>query len=172
MTIRSLKAEDKEPLRKLLWETNSFRSDEIEVAMELVEENLSKQGKLTPEDYHIAVSFNDESKTVEGYVCFGKTPMTISTFDLYWIAVHPKAQGKGLGKKLFFYAEMESAKMGGRLFVIETSSQPKYEATRQFYERIGCTLEATIRDFYDLGDDKLIYSKRIEGHTIGKDTHR
>jgi hypothetical protein len=77
MIIRALLTEDKEPIRKLLWETNSFRSDEIEVALELVEENLSKQGKLTPEDYHIAVSFNDESKTVEGYVCFGKTPMTL-----------------------------------------------------------------------------------------------
>lgn len=47
------------------------------------------------------------------------------------------------------------------LIVIETSSQESCGGTREFYLKIGCTLTAQIPDFYDQGDDKLIYLKPI-----------
>jgi ribosomal protein S18 acetylase RimI-like enzyme len=150
----------KDPIRKLLWETDAFRSDEIDVAIELIDDTLSKNGKLLPDDYHIHVAVENTSDVL-GYVCFGKTPMTLSTFDLYWIAVYPKAQGKGVGKKLFDFTCERVGAMGGKLIVIETASQPKYDATRRFYDKIGCTLEARIKNFYSVGDDKLIYTKHL-----------
>ncbi|MCS6988334.1 MAG: GNAT family N-acetyltransferase [Chloroherpetonaceae bacterium] len=156
--IVPLQASHKEPIRKLLAETNAFRDDEIEVALELIDECLSYPS-FNPENYQIYSAL--EGERVLGYVCFGKTPMTLSTYDLYWIAVAPDAQGKGVGKKLFGFACDEIQKQGGKLVVIETSSQPQYDKTRRFYEAIGCQLEARIRDFYRVGDDKLIYAKRL-----------
>ncbi len=156
--IVPLQVSHKEPIRKLLWETNAFRSDEVEVALELIEECLSYKS-FNPENYQIYSAIDGES--VLGYVCFGKTPMTLSTYDLYWIAVAREAQGKGVGKKLFEFACREIQTQGGKLLVIETSSQPHYENTRRFYEKIGCQLEARIKNFYRVGDDKLIYTKHF-----------
>lgn len=156
--IVPLRASHKEPIRDLLCATNVFRSDEIAVALELIDECLSYTS-FNPENYQIYSALNGEN--VVGYVCFGKTPMTLSTYDLYWIAVAPQAQGKGVGKRLFEFACDEMRKQGGKLLVIETSSQPQYEKTRVFYEKVGCQLEARIRDFYRVGDDKLIYAKRF-----------
>jgi hypothetical protein len=45
--------------------------------------------------------------------------------------------------------------------VIETSSQESYGSTRQFYDKVGCTLAAQLPDYYAMGDDKLIYLKRV-----------
>lgn len=143
------------PIRLLLIDTGFFRDDEIEVALELLDANMNRT-----DDYqaHTAV---DDTGSVLGYVCFGKTPMTLSTFDLYWIAVNPKSQKGGVGKTLFEFTCKEVARQGGKLIVIETASQPKYEPTQRFYEKIGCTLEARIRNFYSVGDDKLIFTKHL-----------
>lgn len=156
--IVPIKESHKEPLRKLLWETNTFRGDEIEVALELVDECLAYT-VFNPENYQIYSAI--EGGALLGYVCFGKTPMTLSTYDLYWIAVAREAQGKGVGKRLFEFTCKEVEAQGGKLIVIETSSQSHYENTRRFYEKIGCRLEAQIKNFYRVGDDKLIYTKHI-----------
>ncbi len=156
--IVPLQATHKEPIRKLLWETNAFRSDEVEVALELIDECLTYSA-FNPENYQIYSAIEDGK--LLGYVCFGKTPMTLSTYDLYWIAVAREAQGKGIGRKLFEFTCNEVQKQGGKLIVIETSSQAQYEKTRRFYEKIGCQLEATIKNFYRVGDDKLIYTKHL-----------
>ncbi len=148
----------KEPIRQLLRETRAFRSDEVEVALELIEECLTYTS-FNPENYQIYSAV--EGASVLGYVCFGKTPMTLSTYDLYWIAVAREVQGKGIGRALFEFACSEIQKQGGKLLVIETSSQPQYENTRRFYEKMGCQLEARIKDFYCVGDDKLIYTKHF-----------
>ncbi len=102
----------------------------------------------------------DERRLV-GYVCFGTTPLTTGTYDLYWIAVDPTLHGRGIGSALLgaVLAAMRAA--GGRLLLIETSSRADYANTRTFYERAGLTLEARIRDFYSPGDDRLIYAKRL-----------
>ncbi len=157
--IVPVEAEHKPAIRTLLMQTDFFRADEIEVAMELIDDTLARQGRLSAEDYHIFVAI--QACEVLGYVCFGKTPMTDSTFDLYWIAVAPHWQSQGIGRQLFEFACEDIRKQGGTLLVIETSSQPKYEPTCKFYEKVGCTLEARIKNFYRLGDDKLIYTKPL-----------
>jgi len=52
-------------------------------------------------------------------------------------------------------------KRGGRMLLIETSSQESYVPTVRFYERTGYQLAARIRNFYRIGDDKLIFSKDL-----------
>lgn len=153
--IRPTVAEDRSPILLILHRTGMFTPEEIEVARELIDAWLYHPEQ---KDY-ILYTAEGEGKVL-GYVCYGPTPATEGTFDLYWIAVDPQCQRSGIGKQLLLFTEEVIRKAQGRLIVIETSSQGKYAPTRSFYERNGYTLEARIKDFYRVGDDRLIYVKR------------
>ena len=98
---------------------------------------------------------------MRGYVCFGPTPLTMGTFDLYWIAVEAGFQGHGFGQTLVRFAEDNVRKRRGRILLIETSSQESYGGTQRFYERAGYAVMARVADFYKPGDDKIIFGKRL-----------
>jgi ribosomal protein S18 acetylase RimI-like enzyme len=88
--------------------------------------------------------------------------MTKSCFDLYWIVTHNDFRGKGIGKKLLDETYREAGKLGCTMIIAETSGRDHYKPTRAFYDSAGYTLEAVIRDYYDKGDDKCIYVKRLD----------
>jgi ribosomal protein S18 acetylase RimI-like enzyme len=96
-----------------------------------------------------------------GYVCYGATPGTDRTYDLYWIAVHPEYQGNGGGSRLLDEVERRLQDREARLLVVETSSRNDYAATRRFYEHRGYREHARLRDFYAPGDDRVIYAKQL-----------
>lgn len=155
--IRAIGTADREAVRSLIEGTGVFKPYEVDVAMELVDIALAKPGQ---DDYHPFVLV-EEDGTVAAYACFGKNPMTKSTFDLYWLATRADRMGKGYGRKIVAFVEEEVKRHGGKLLVIETSSKESYGATQEFYLKIGCTLAATLPGYYDEGDDKLIYLKAI-----------
>jgi D-alanine-D-alanine ligase len=95
-----------------------------------------------------------------GWICWGPTPCTLGTFDLYWMAVDPAAQGAGVGSALI--TEMEQRLAGvGRLIVVETAGRADYAPTRAFYEARGYRVAAVIPDFYAPGDAQVIYAKTL-----------
>jgi ribosomal protein S18 acetylase RimI-like enzyme len=98
----------------------------------------------------------------QGYACFGPHPLTEGTYDLYWIAVDPDAQGQGVGHALLSRVEAEVRESGGYLLLIETSDSALYASARRLYVSVGFRLEATIYDFYTRGDNLLIFSKNID----------
>lgn len=153
--LRPMVKADRQPVMELIKETGFFTPDEIKVAEELIDIYLNQPEQR---DYFIVVVENEEGR-VAGYMTYGPTPLTEGTWDLYWIAVSPKEQGKGYGQKLVRWLEEEVRKNGGRLILIETSSQPKYESTRKFYEKLGYAEVARIPDFYRPGDDRVIFGK-------------
>ena len=155
--IRKMIAQDRDVIFDIISKTDMFTQAEIDVAMELIDIFLTKKEQ---QDYHIYVAEN-KGKEVVGYVCYGPTPATEGTFDLYWIAVSPTMQGKGIGKELLSFTENYVLRQKGRLIIIETSSQPKYQPTLQFYIKNKYVIEARIKDFYRRGDDRLIFVKRL-----------
>ena len=157
MNIRALRREDRPHIEKVLRDTNMFTEAEVQVALELIDIYLNQKEQR---DYllHCAV---DEHDRPCGYVCFGPTPLTVGTYDLYWIAVAPQWQGSGVGKALTEFVERHALAANGRMIMIETSSQPKYEPTRQFYLRRNYPEIARIPDFYSPGDDRVIYCKKL-----------
>jgi ribosomal protein S18 acetylase RimI-like enzyme len=157
MPIRVFRADDIEPIRNILQSSGMFRPDEIEVAVELMEIVAHDPHQ---QDYVMYVS-HDEGGRVDGYYCAGPTPMTRGTFDLYWIAVHPERQGQGIGKSLIEHCEQLVRSRQGRLMLVETSSQGKYEPTRKFYEKVGFREGARIANYYAPGDDLVIYTKYL-----------
>ena len=148
---------DRETIHWIVASTGSFTPAEIETALELVDEALE-----TGEASGYLVYVLEDAGIAVGYVCIGPTPLTDGTWDLYWIAVERAGQGKGYGRHLVAYTEAEVRRRGGRLLLIETSSQESYGATVGFYERTGYTLVARIPNFYHIGDDKLVFAKELE----------
>lgn len=143
----------------LLEKTGMFRRDEIAVALELIGERLAKGAAS---GYHFW--FADRAASPHcpaGYVCYGPTPCTIGSFDLYWIAVDEACQGRGLGRVLAELAESSATKMKGRRMYVETSGKKQYEPTRAFYRALGYAEAARLPDFYDAGDDKIIFQKTL-----------
>jgi ribosomal protein S18 acetylase RimI-like enzyme len=153
-TVRPLESSDRPRIVELLRSSMTFTADEIETAIELIDESLAGD----PEYIVNVLATGDH---IAGYECHGPTPLTVGTFDLYWIVVDPRAQRRGFGRLLLRAAEEDALRRGGRLLVIETSSQPSYAATVQFYKRNGYQLEARIHDFYRPSDDKLVLVKAL-----------
>jgi ribosomal protein S18 acetylase RimI-like enzyme len=160
VTIRLFHGADRERVRQILAGLPNFTAEEVATALELADEYLSA-GEASGYLPFVLAEERDDGETVWGYVCVGPTPLTDGTFDLYWVAVDSAAQGKGYGRALLAFAEDEARHRDGRLLLIETSSQASYGATVRFYERAGYALEARVRDFYRIGDDKIIFAKRL-----------
>jgi ribosomal protein S18 acetylase RimI-like enzyme len=157
MNIRPIEAKDRDVLIQIVRWVGNFNEEEICVAIELIDDAISE---YSSGDY-IACVLEDDKGQVQGYGCYGLTPLTESTFDFYWMAVNPTVQGKGYGQALIRYVEKDVRERGGHLLVLETSSQENYRRTTTFYERNGYELAARIPDFYKSGDDKLIYVKYL-----------
>ncbi len=155
--IRPMKSSDRPAVLDLIKATGFFRPDEIAVAEELIDIYLDRPDQ---KDYGIVVAEDGEG-AVAGYMTYGPTPLTLGTFDLYWMAVDPRAQGRGVGKALVLWLEDHVRREGGRLVVIETSSTEKYEPTRRFYLGLSYTETARIPEFYGPGDGRVIYTKRL-----------
>jgi ribosomal protein S18 acetylase RimI-like enzyme len=147
-------AGDKPALMRILQDTPEFKPLEVVVAEEVIDSYLSNPRKS---GYHTLVA--EEGPLVSGYICYGETPCTVGTWDIYWIAVAREKRGRGIGKALTEAAEAAIKKAGGRLAIIETSSTPPYENTRNFYLDRGYEIIARIPDYYLPGDDKLILRK-------------
>jgi ribosomal protein S18 acetylase RimI-like enzyme len=158
--------------------TGVFSEGEVRVAMEVFDEGLKAEMEngewrmgesLSPRpilhsplpqlDYELIGVF--QGALLLGYACFGPTPATDRTYDLYWIAVLPDAQRTGAGGALMAEVERQLASRPARLLVIETSSREDYAPTRRFYDKLGYQEAARLRDFYAPGDDRVVLSKRM-----------
>jgi ribosomal protein S18 acetylase RimI-like enzyme len=158
--IRPLVAADRSGVFRILENAGNFTPEEVGTALELIDEWLElgeHSGYLT----YVLDSQSEEGSEVLGYVCFGPTPLTESTYDLYWIAVDKSKHRGGVGKRLMKFAEEEIARRGGRMLLVETSSQETYGGTIQFYEKTGYELVGKIKEYYKPGDDKLIFVKKL-----------
>ena len=156
LIIRRTRKADRKWIMTLLAKTEMFRPNEIKVAAEVLDDALAKGARGHYQSYTAAMG----GRPV-GWVCFGPTPCTVGTFDLYWIAVDPDHHGRGVGRALMEHTEALIVRRGGRRVVVETAGRPDYEPTRSFYRRLGYREAATVADFYDVGDDKIVYVKRL-----------
>ena len=149
-------AVDKAVVMRMLRNTPEFKPVEVDVAEELIDAYLDDPVKS---GYLVVVATTDSG--VVGYACYGPTPITESTWDVYWMAVNRDSQGRGIGGALLAAVEADIARRGGRLIVIETSSKAGYARAQRFYSSQGYQMHNRITEFYEPGDDKLTYLKRL-----------
>jgi len=156
-TIRTIPGpEDPANIREIVSSTGFFREDEIHVAVELVEEWLAR-GEASGYEFIFA---DIQGKPV-AYSCYGLIPCTLHSYDLYWIATHQDYKNQGIGRMLLRETEKAIQKAGGIGIYVETSNKDQYTPTRAFYEKNGYIVKAIYEDFYDRGDDKVVYIKRV-----------
>ena len=153
----AVRAEDAPAVERLIRETAIFNAAEIAISRELVDENLAK-GEAASGYYFL---FADSASGIAGYSCFGPVPGAHKRFELYWIAVHPKARRHGLGRRLQKATEDAVRAMGGIYLVAETSTLPAYAAARGFYLTGGFSLIAEVPDWHDDGDGMAIFRKPL-----------
>jgi ribosomal protein S18 acetylase RimI-like enzyme len=153
-SLRPVGPAQRGPLEALVAATGLFRPEEVATAVELLDEALAGD-----DDYRFVGAYAGDR--LVGYACWGPTPGTVGTWDLYWIVVEPARQGAGVGTQLLAEVERRLATSQGRLLVVETSSRNDYRPTRSFYERRGFTRAATIPGYYAPGDDLVLYTKDL-----------
>lgn len=157
VSLRAEPREGDEPgIRKLLASTGFFHVREIDVAVELIEDRMIKG--MASEYLFI---FADIGGEPVGFACYGPITMTEHSFDLYWIAVSPGHQGKGLGTLILGEAERQMRAMSGKFVFTETSSRETYQPTRLFYLSRGYAEVARVPHFYADDDGKVIFSKDL-----------
>jgi acetoin utilization deacetylase AcuC-like enzyme/GNAT superfamily N-acetyltransferase len=154
--VHTVSDADIEIIRRLVAATEFFTADEVAIAVELVEERISK-GIASGYEFIIA---RHDGRTV-GYACFGPIPATDAGYDLYWIVVDPDAQGLGIGRQLLAETVAAIRERGGKRLYADTSSQQKYTPTRAFYRTQGFRKTAELKDFYRPGDNKVIFEKPV-----------
>lgn len=151
-----VKPQDVSTIEEIVRSTGFFYEHEIPVACELADQRL----KNGTESGYFFIFAEYEGKVVS-YSCYGPTPCTTGTYDLYWIVTHDDFRGKGAGISVLHETIRQVKLQSGRLLVAETSTKEQYKPTRLFYEKIGFTCEATVADFYAPGDGKAIFVIRL-----------
>ena len=153
-SLRPVGRAQRAPLERLVRATERFRETEVQTALELLDEALAGD-----HDYRFIGAYDGDA--LVGYACWGPTPGTEGTHDLYWIVVDSVRQGQGIGATLLRHVAAVLTANGGRLLVAETSGRADYALTRGFYEKHGFTRAATIPGYYAPGDDLVVYTKDL-----------
>ena len=151
--LRHLSAADRGRIEGITRAVGVFHDEEVPVALEVFD------GAVAGSPDYLALGAEVDGR-LAGWICWGPTPCTLGTWDLYWMAVDPAVHGAGVGTALI--AEMEQRLVGAaRLVVVETAGRTDYAPTRAFYEARGYRRTAVVPDFYAPGDDQVIYTKRL-----------
>jgi GNAT superfamily N-acetyltransferase len=152
--LRHLTPADRGRVEEITRAVGLFRPDEVQVALEVFDEAVSGRAANT-----YSVLGGEIDGHLVGWICWGPTPCTLGTYDLYWMAVDPLLQGAGIGSALLVEMERQLAGLA-RLIVVETAGRADYAGTRAFYQARGYSAVATVPDFYAPGDDQVVFVKR------------
>jgi GNAT superfamily N-acetyltransferase len=142
-------------IEDILRSTEYFYDFEIQIALEIADETISKG---TEKSGYFWMKVTDENVLV-AFANYGKNPFSTHSWDIYWMAVHQNFRNNKIGSVLLKNIEDDIRNSGGMVIWIETSGRPLYASTEGFYRRNGYTLAASLKDFYAPGDPKQIYSK-------------
>lgn len=152
-TIRNVQAADLSFLKKTIDSTELFPSELLD---EMIDDYLHNSNSQD-----IWITSIDEKNTPISVAFCAPEKLTEGTYNLYAIAVHKNHQGKGVGADMMRYLENRLSESNQHLLIVETSSLPTFELTRQFYVQLEYHQEAIIRNFYSKGDDKVIFIKQL-----------
>lgn len=148
---------DGEQIREIAAKTGFFTQEEVDTVAALWDDYLTTGPVIG--GYNFLV--DRDGDRILGFACYGPRDLTSGVFDLYWIAVDSTIHRKGIGRNLLVATEEQVRLAGGRMLIAETSGSEHYTPTRNFYYGMGYALEASIKDFYSVGDDLAIFIKRF-----------
>lgn len=151
--IRPAKMEDIPHLKKIADATELFPPDLLEPMIE---------GYLSGSKPDLWTVYQKEEVPVSFAFCEPER-MTEGTWNLLAIGVLPHLQGAGIGSQMIGDLEEALSLRAARILLVETMGTSEFELTRRFYQKLGFTEEARIREFYQEGADKVIFWKKLSG---------
>lgn len=153
--IRTATSEDQAKLLAIAAATGLFTPPELDGFGEMIGEHFDSEGA---ED-HCWIA--DDEDGLVGAAYYAPETFAEGVWNLYFIGILPSEQGKGRGTALIRHVEADLRERGERLLLVETSSLESFEQTRSFYHQNGYHQEAKIRDYYNAGEDKIIFRKAL-----------
>ena len=153
--IRKMYPSDKDGVIRVLKSANMFTPSEVALAIEQIDIYLANPNQR---DYNLMILESEDFQNI-GFMSYGPAPLAEDVYNLYWIAVHPRAQGKGHGRELILWLEERVQSASTRMILVETSSLAMYKPTREFYRAMDFKKISRVPDFYKPGDDRITYVK-------------
>jgi ribosomal protein S18 acetylase RimI-like enzyme len=153
--IRPITSDDTEPLIALAGASGLFSPGQLETLRPMVDASLDQTGDAHP--FWIA----DDEHGLVGLAYCEPERMTVGTWNLQLIAVHPAHQREGRGAQLLRFLEDSLAARGARVLLVDTLGTPDFEHVRAFYRKHGFDEEARIREFYGPGADKVVFWRAL-----------
>ncbi|MFA7116964.1 MAG: GNAT family N-acetyltransferase [Bacteroidales bacterium] len=142
--------------KEILNSTAFFYDFEIDIVVDIFNETLAKGQEES--GYYWTKLLNEDNRIL-GFAIYGPNPSTIGSWDFYWLAISNEFRNKHLGTLLLKEIEKNTRLWGGKILWIETSGRLQYLPTRKFYDKCNYIKEASLKDYYGVGDDKVIYKK-------------
>jgi ribosomal protein S18 acetylase RimI-like enzyme len=150
--IRKIKEQDLKHLKAVIDSNGLFPSDLLDdMTSDFLTNKTTTDIWLTKEVNNIPIAV----------IYCAPERMTEGTFNLYLIAIDKNQQGKGIGAEMMKYVENLLREKGNRILIVETSALPEFELTRKFYDKLSYKREAIIREFYQKGEDKVVFWKKL-----------
>ncbi|MBN1438120.1 MAG: GNAT family N-acetyltransferase [Anaerolineales bacterium] len=155
LSVAASRPEDRDAIGEITRRAGVFTEEERESVFELFDAHLQSD-----DSGYEWLSARREGRVV-GYACYGPASFAQGAYDLYWICSDPEARGGGVGRNLIAAMEADIRARGGRLLMVWTSGAAKYRPAAKFYKAMGCQLSARIRDYYQPGEDLVVYVKHF-----------
>lgn len=151
--IRATKADDVSPIMAIVEASGQFDVEGLAFVEQTLREHLGEGGA--------ALWLTADDGEAVGVAYCAPEPVASGTWNLLMLWTRNDRQGQGLGSELVAHLEIELRARDARLLVVETSSLPGFAPARSFYAKTGFVQEASIRNFYAAGDDKIVFTKPL-----------
>jgi ribosomal protein S18 acetylase RimI-like enzyme len=151
--IRHTKATDTEAIMRIVAESGQFDDE----AQGYVRETLKNH--LSVENDEIWLTADDGEPVGVAYCA--PEPVASGAWNLQMLWTRGDSNRAGHGGAMVKYLETELRSRSARLLIVETSGLADFAPARAFYEKYGFIHEATVRNFFAVGDDKLVFTKPI-----------
>jgi ribosomal protein S18 acetylase RimI-like enzyme len=150
--IRAVLKKDIESLKKVVDSSELFPSEYLEKMISDYFNNKDTQ------DIWFTYIVDNTPKAI-GYCVPEK--LTNGTYNLLAIGVSRDIQRNGIATEMMDYIEQQLKYKDGRILIVETSSDNAQIGARNFYQKIGYTEMAIIKDFWNDGEDKIVFWKKL-----------
>ena len=150
--IRAVTQSDTDGLKKVLDSSELFPSEYLD---EMIADYFNN-----PDTQDIWFTYIDHSRPVAIGYCVPEK-LTDGTYNLLAIGVSRDAQRNGVAREMMKYIEQLLKQKGGRMLIVETSSDDAQMGARKFYQHIAYTQAAVIKDFWKEGEDKIVFMKKL-----------
>jgi len=152
--IRKASRKDSAAIKRILKTTPEFNKGDFSVCMECLDSYYNRVPSY-------AFVCAESGSRMLGFICYDRAEIADDVFELYWVVVAKEARRMGVAKMLHDYFIKYAKGKGARAVFVETESESAYGKAQEFYKRCGYTEEARVKDFYGIGNDKIIYGLRL-----------